>query len=394
MAWMIDEARLDPNQREIFNSSIDKNIWIKGFAGSGKSVLLIHKLRKILRDNPNTQTCVVVYTWSMIDMFKTGMNELGMPHTIPVITYLKFEKQPNEQKYDYIFCDEVQDLPESTLVLMKNRLKPNGKIVVAGDSNQSIYIGKVEATEIGKILNANEIGLNYVHRVTRTIINAIQKLLPSTNIWSANREFTPPDRSIILCQSNKEEDEVEYIYKEALKGPDSSSSDRQETSVILIPTQVDLIKFSQLILKRRNAPLWVEKKNSFGDNPDFENLNSHFKSNNIRLQYVGNGNGSLEKAEINKDAILMTYHSSKGLDFNNVFLPFMSWDLFISKYKPDVLLMVAMTRSKKNLCISFTGNLHSKIEMLTLDESIDITKIEIQPTRTNQKDNEEIDLGF
>jgi hypothetical protein len=394
MAWMIDEAKLDPNQREIFNSNIDKNMWIKGFAGSGKSVLLIHKLRKILRDKPNAQTCVVVYTWSMIDMFKTGMNELGIPATIPVITYFKFEKQPNEQKYDYIFCDEVQDLPESTLELMKKRLKPNGKIVVAGDSNQSIWPNRVDTDQIGIILNANEIGLNYVHRVTRTIINAIQKLLPSTNIWSANREFTPPDRSILLCQSNKEEDEVEYIYREALKGPDSSSSDRQETSVILIPTYVDLIKFSQLILKRKNASLWVEKKNSFGDNPDFENLNYHFKSNNIRLQYVGNGNGSLEKAEKNKDAILMTYHSSKGLDFNNVFLPFMSWDLFISKYKPDVLLMVAMTRSKKNLCISYTGNLHSKIEMLTLDESIDITKIEIQPTKTNQKDNKEIDLGF
>jgi len=394
MGWIIEEARLDPNQREIFNSNIDKNLWIKGFAGSGKSVLLIHKLRKILRDNPNAQTCVVVYTWSMIDMFKTGMNELGMSNTIPVITYFKFEKQPQEQKYDYIFCDEVQDLPESTLELMKNRLKPNGKVVVAGDSNQSIWPNRVDTGQIGIILNANEIGLNYVHRVTRTIINAIQKLLPSTNIWSANREFTPPDRSILLCQSKKEENEVEYIYKEALKGPDSSSSDRQETSVILIPTQKDLIKFSQLVLQHKNAPLWVEVMNNFGDNPDFENLNSHFKSNNIRLQYVGNGNGSLEKAEKNKDAILMTYHSSKGLDFNNVFLPFMAWDLFISKYKPDVLLMVAMTRSKKNLCISYTGNLHPKIEMLTLDESIDITKIEIQPTRTNQQNNEEIDLGF
>ena len=206
MAWMIDEARLDPNQREIFNSSIDKNMWIKGFAGSGKSVLLIHKLRKILRDNPQTQTCVVVYTWSMIDMFKTGMNELGMPNTIPVITYLKFEKQPIEQKYDYIFCDEVQDLPESTLFLMKNRLKPNGRIVVAGDSNQSIYVGKVEATEIGKILNADEIGLNYVHRVTRTIINAIQKLLPSTNIFNAYHssyiaEITSKDSKLLTCSA-------------------------------------------------------------------------------------------------------------------------------------------------------------------------------------------------
>ena len=87
----------------------------------------------------------------------------------------------------------------------------------------------------------------------------------------------------------------------------------------------------------------------------------------------------------------MTYHSSKGLDFNNVFLPFMAWDLFISDYKPDVVLMVAMTRSKKNLCISYTGNLHPKIEMLTLDKAIDITEIPIKATSTNKTNSEEID---
>jgi hypothetical protein len=303
MAWMIDEDKLDPNQREIFNSSIDNNIWIKGFAGSGKSVLLIHKLRKILRDKPNTQACVVVYTWSMIDMFKTGMNELGISNTIPVITYLNFERQPQDQKYDYIFCDEVQDLPESTLVLMKNKLKNNGKIVVSGDSNQSIWPNRVDTKQIGNILNANEIGLNYVHRVTRTIINAIHKLIPSTNIWSANKEFTPPDRSILLFKAQREEEEVEYIYKEALKGPDSSSGDRQETSVILIPTHDAIIKFSQLLLKQLKKPLWTEIKDDFGKNPNYISLNSHFKDNGVRMQYVGNSNknGSLQNAESQKE---------------------------------------------------------------------------------------------
>jgi len=394
MAWMIDEAKLDPNQRDIFNSSIDTNIWIKGFAGSGKSVLLIHKLRKILKDKPTTQTCVVVYTWSMIDMFKTGMNELGIPNSIPVITYLNFEKQPLDQKYDYIFCDEVQDLPESTLMLMKNKLKANGKIVVSGDSNQSIWPNRVDTGQIGKILNANEIGLNYVHRVTRTIINAIHKLIPSTNIWSANKEFTPPDRSILLCQANREEEEVEYIYKEALKGPDSSAGDRQETSVILLPTHENIIKFSQLLLKQLQKPLWIEKKDDFGKNPDYVSLNAHFKSIDVRIQYIGNRFGSLEKAEKNKDVILMTYHSSKGLDFSNVFLPFLSWDLYIDNYKPDTLLMVAMTRSKKNLCISYTGNLHQKIELLRLDSAIDITEISVTPPKKNNSNNDEIDLGF
>jgi hypothetical protein len=233
-----------------------------------------------------------------------------------------------------------------------------------------------------------------VHRVTRTIINAIHKLIPSTNIWSANKEFTPPDRSILLCQANREEEEVEYIYKEALKGPDSSAGDRQETSVILIPTHVAIIKFSQLLLKQLQKPLWIEKKDDFGKNPDYVSLNAHFKSNDVRIQYIGNRFGSLEKAEKNKDVILMTYHSSKGLDFSNVFLPFLSWDLYIDNYKPDTLLMVAMTRSKKNLCISYTGNLHHKIELLRSDSAIDITEISVTPPKKNNSDNEEIDLGF
>jgi superfamily I DNA/RNA helicase len=396
MAWMVEHNKFDPRQKEVFESKIDKNLWIKGFAGSGKSIVLIHKLQKLLEDNSNLQVCVVVYTWSMIDMFKTGMKSIGFPDTIPVITYLNFEKQSPDQKYDYIFCDEVQDLPESTLMLMKNKLKPNGKIVVSGDSNQSIWPNRVDPGQIGIILNADEVGLTYIHRVTRTIINAVQKLIPATNMWSAGKEHTPPDRSILLCQANREEEEVEYIYKEALKGPDSSAGDRQETSVILIPTHDDITKFSQLLLKQLQKPLWIEKKDNFGKNPDYVSLNAHFKANDVRIQYVGNSNknGSLQNAESQKDIILMTYHSSKGLDFSNVFLPFFSWDLYIDRYKPDTLLMVAMTRSKKNLCISYTGNLHHKIELLRSDSAIDITEISVTPPKKNNSVNDEIDLGF
>jgi superfamily I DNA/RNA helicase len=54
-------------------------------------------------------------------------------------------------------------------------------------------------------------------------------------------------------------------------------------------------------------------------------------------------------AESNKDIIVMTYHSSKGLDFDNVFLPFLNNSLFISPYNEETLFMVAITRSKKNL---------------------------------------------
>lgn len=395
---MISEERLDPNQKEIFNSKIDKNLWIKGFAGSGKSVLLVHKLRKVLNEKPNAKVCMVVFTRSMIDMFQTGMRELGMPSSIPVITYFKFKKEAHFSQYDYIFCDEVQDLPPSILMLMKNALTTNGRIVVAGDSNQSIYekapsLGEatVSPEQIGVLLNADEIGLNYVHRVTRTIINAIQRLLPKTNIWSANREFTPPDRSIALCKAEIEETEVEYIYKEALKGPNSSGRDRKESSVILLPTKNAITKFIDYLLESLGVAKWKETVDHFG-NPDYDDLNKHLRTNGIHLQYLGNGIGSIENAEEHRDVIIMTYHSSKGLDFDNVFLPFLSWDLFISKHKPDVLLMVAMTRSKKNLSISYTGNPHPLLKSFISDTTI-VTEITIGAS-VSSSSIDEIELDF
>lgn len=395
MAWMIDIERLDPNQKEIFNRKLETNIWIKGFAGSGKSVLLIHKLKKILYDEPEVKVCIVVYTWSMIDLFKTAMNELGMSSTIPVITYLKFDKEPIEKKYDYIFCDEVQDLPENVLVLMNNKLNSDGKIIVAGDSNQSIYEGKVDPQKIGEILGgAKEESLFYVHRLTRTIMNAVQKILPSANMWGAGKEYTQPDKSIFLNKAEKEENEVEFVYNEALKGPDSSYGNAQETSAILIPTRKNIIKFIQLLLQHFETPLWIEKKADKFGNLDFVDLNNHLRQNNIRIQYIGNGTGSLEDAVQKKDIILMTYHSSKGLDFDNVFLPFMAWDLFIDKFKPATLLMVAITRTKKNLCISYTGNLHDKIKMLTFDKSIDIIERSIGVEKKAESDNDGFDIGL
>jgi superfamily I DNA/RNA helicase len=399
MAWMISEEKLDPNQKEIFKKPIDRNLWIKGFAGSGKSVLLIHKLRKILKDNPNANTCVVVFTWSMIDMFKTGMKELNLSDTIPVITYFKF-KDLGTNTYDYIFCDEVQDLPESILVLMKNRLKHKGKIIVSGDSNQSIYElapGLMEPTvnpdDIGKVIDADEIGLNYVHRVTRTIINAIQKLLPRTNIWAANREFTPPDRSIALYKSSRQEDEVKYVFEEALKGPNSSGRDKIETSVILLPRHDEIINFIQILLSQKGCASWTEKKDRYGKNPDYDDLNRYLASNSIKLQYVGNGKGSLQDAERNRQVIIMTYHSSKGLDFDNVFLPFLSWDLSISKTKSDILLMVAMTRSKKNLTITYSGNPHALLEKFINDDAI-VTPISVNNNKGNLSNLNDIELDF
>ena len=53
MAWMVKYDKLDDDQKDFVDKEINNtgNIWIQGFAGSGKSVMLIHALRKKIDKN-------------------------------------------------------------------------------------------------------------------------------------------------------------------------------------------------------------------------------------------------------------------------------------------------------------------------------------------------------
>ena len=361
MAWMIREDQLDPQQKDFVNNEARRegNIWVKGFAGSGKSVLLVHSLKDILRREPNATAAVVLYTHSLIDVFKTGMKEIGLSTTIPVMTYYEFVDR-NTSSYDYILCDEVQDLPAKVLFSMKNRAK---KILVAGDSNQSIYTTDpkwreptVNPTQIGDIINARAFSLNMIHRLTRSIISAVQKLLPDMNIFGAARDTSKVDVNIRLCEAHNEQEEIEYVFKESQKGTAVG-----ESSVILLPTHKAIEKFIELLYKVNKKNLVSIPKDKW-NKPDYNSLNRQLINSNIKAQFVGSGYGSLKDAENNKHTIIMTYHSAKGLDFDNVFLPFLNSSLYITPNNEETLFMVAITRSRKNLYLSYFGYTHNLVD--------------------------------
>ena len=393
MSWMVREDQLDFNQKEFINveSKKEGNIWINGFAGSGKSVLLIHCLTDVLAREPNAKVVVIVYTWSLIDMFKTGLKDIGIEQDISIITYYEFTDK-TVGNFDYIFCDEVQDLPAKVLTDMKNRSK---KLIVSGDSNQSIYdvdpkwrLKSVEPSEIGGIIEAKAYGLDTIHRLTRSIISAVQQLLPIMNIWSSKRDVTKVDVSIRLCKANDTEEEVTYIFNESQK-----FAAVNESSVVLLPRHKDIIHFVQKVLISKGKEEWkfvgskwdLQKPIEY-QTPDYENLNRYLKSVDIKMQYVGNGKGSFAGVLKNKDTILMTYHSAKGLDFDNVFIPFLTKNLQISQTKPLVLFMVAMTRSKKNLYLTYSNDLHSYVDKFRKEcTEINITEL-INPVSSTSVD--------
>lgn len=109
--------------------------------------------------------------------------------------------------------------------------------------------------------------------------------------------------------------------------------------------------------------------------------------------YFGNSHGELTKGETEPMVYLMTFHSSKGLDYRNVFIPGMRDGTTIVNHMaleedPELdrrLLFVAVTRSRENLFISYSGpKSHRLLERLPAS-----VVIKVSTENSTQDDDEE-----
>ena len=358
MAWIVPENKIDEQQRD-FIDNVDitrKNVWIKGFPGSGKSVLLAHTLRKIKTKDNRASVLVVVFTHSLIKMFEAAFAEMG--YRVNIVTFYDFMK--SSSSYDYILSDEVQDLTPRVLQAMNARAR---HVIVAGDSNQSIYDmdpqfreATVSPSQINSLLSSRDFELGIIHRLSSSIINAVQKFLPRLNIFSAKRDLTKVTTQVRLCEAHNNEEEVKYIMREARKAVNVG-----QTAGVLIPTQDKILSFIQTVIRLEGKVPWDVRTNNWGKT-DYSALNRYLSSNGIPMQYVGNRYGQF--TENTNKVCVMTYHSSKGLDFDNVFLPFLNNSLFIvsDETLSKTLFMVAMTRSRNNLYLTYNGYKHDYLK--------------------------------
>lgn len=346
------QAFLDKVSTFVDNSSFSfRNQWIQGFAGSGKSVLLAYSAKTILTKKPNSRILVVVFTQSLVEMFKADFREIGLANKVTIDTFYGFMKGGTH--YDYILCDEVQDLTPRVIREMDAR---SSNIIVAGDSNQSIFESDprwreatVTPSEIGRLINGDQYELGVIHRLSRSIIDAVQRFLPRMNIFSSKRDMTKEDTQIRLCEAPSEAKEVKYIMEQATKAVNVG-----DTTAILIPTAPRIIQFVNQALRDAGKPEWVETTNNWG-RVDYGSMNSHLRSQGLKMQYVGNGYGSFDEKD--HRVIIMTFHSAKGLDFENVFIPYANASMYIcpNDSLAKTLFMVAMTRTRKNLYITYSG---------------------------------------
>ena len=86
----------------------------------------------------------------------------------------------------------------------------------------------------------------------------------------------------------------------------------------------------------------------------------------------------------------MTYHSAKGIDFDKVFLPFKNQVPDSMSDIEKTLLMVAMTRSRQDLYISYTTSLDRNVQaFLNVCKVVDLENINSKPLFGSDENGED-----
>lgn len=362
MQWMITEDKLGADQVNVIDEIVkisDKPIWIKGHAGSGKSVLLLHSLADYLILNPNARVTVVVFTKALVDMLSVGLSQIpklnGKNIPVQTIYQLKHKMENNHSKYDAIFCDEIQDLPIDFIKSIKSFCT---HLIIAGDAEQSIYniVPVFEARparpqEIKDSIIPIERNLGIIYRLTTSILNVLKRVFPAMLADMPN--IANADTQIKLFEADTLDKEINFCWNDIKKTNTLRSS---EVSAVLISTHDAIVYFVNKVLELEGKNTWIRVSKS-DDNPNYDLMNEHLKNVQIPLMYIGNGHGSLVDADTHNKVAIMTYHSSKGLDFDYVYLPLVNNKMYIHSNE-NSLLLVALSRSKSGLFISYTDVLY------------------------------------
>jgi len=345
MNWMVPERRLDEYQLSVLQSCGNLNgstQWIQGFAGSGKSVLLVHLVQRCLTEDPNLSICVAAFTHALKDLLYTGLAE-HFRVSIKVMTYHSF--LADKIKYDIVAVDEIQDIPGGDIQKIK-RLA--GYMVVAGDNDQSIYQGST-VEQIQAVLNPNIHRLVTIYRLTQKIKDIVQTILPNSQIENAP-SARMQEVEITLAKAETKDEEIKWVWEKCCQYAQVG-----DPTVILLPNHREIQNFIRKICEIKGVDL--PTFSDFGGR-SYKPTNELFEKSGIDLRFLGNNFGELSESDNHALTYIMTYHSAKGLDFLNVFLPHLDRGkkFFNDPEIEPRLFFVAMTRSRRNLFLSHSSD--------------------------------------
>lgn len=340
----------------------DKNHWVKGFAGSGKTIVLTHVLEHLATAKKPVKVCFATFTHALKDLVESGLSEKAKLK-IDISTFNGLANLRDD--YDLVVADEMQDIPSRILPTLAEKANV---FVIAADLDQSIYRSACSVSELNaSVRPAKRHQLREIHRINENVFEIATSVYTDAKIVS--RKFRPGDEQARIHPGLSMQDEFVTMFDEAVR-----VSAKESPSAILLPSKALLDKFIVTIASANSyAPDPPSVKNrehhEIGEQADpFKKINEYLKKSKSPLQVFGSGSGSLYESDTRKMVYLMTYHSAKGLDFANVFLPHLTKEISLEPMKGASdgqerrLFFVASTRARERLYLSYHGEPHRFIK--------------------------------
>lgn len=372
MTWRPAVSSLS-NQQSTALRTIQKNIegrgdivtWINGMAGNGKTVVMLYAAETLCKIYPEKSLCFVTYTHALKDLFYESLLP-EFQEVIDVKTHTAFMNE--NRKYDVVFLDELQDITEEDLSKIHNLSE---KLVVAGDFGQCIYPHKepISKDRFISLYKPSTIELTILFRLGPGLKRKAQILAPQQLIGSDERRTG--EQEILFKTFIDQREETSEIDQMVIRFAQPGSP-----AAILFPKKQKIDRYIDRWAELKSLPTPPDVYQS-GGKYDFEEMNRYFELHQNPeeplYQYFGNDQGAsaLNLSHSKSIVFLMTYHSSKGLDFSTVILPTLtSQSTLVSEEQSNIpgyestLLFVAMTRAKKRIMFCWSKQPHRLVVKL------------------------------
>ena len=335
-------TQLSKEQLEVYGASLEANMMINGAAGSGKTILGIMRAKQLA--SKGKKVLFITFTNVLNQFTQLAANAFGLTNVdimmLQDLTYKAFKKRIKDPKtlsdkqlaliiritgnYDHVIVDEGQDFD---LIIYNKIFKKLGNVhTVCVDRKQSIYTVNYSSDEVKNIFSPMmEKILDFTYRNPKNILRTSMEYFvnrfqnsPSELKGTKIKLYNETDGEVRLIHTNNEIDTIAKLIE-----------NRGENTVgVLLPNN-EAVKYFYDCLVDRDVGKIEYKYNS-----------EHNWENSINF--------------FNTDTKVMTYWSSKGIQFDSVVLPLLNNTYsdrigFSNKVEEARAFYVAMTRTKKSL---------------------------------------------
>lgn len=366
MDWMVPRHRLDAEQLAMLNEiqDGDGNYFVKGFPGTGKSVLLAHAYRDYRSTHPNSKICVLTYTRALAACLKDGIRD----ENAEIYTIQTFCTRLSLERFDLVLVDEAQDMhPEWGQCISRMA----ERIILFGDFGQSIYGGCLTEQDLLQIFCPKVLELRTIYRLTKSLKELVQSVFPNRPIEAEiGRLVADTDIQLLIKPDHEDENKIVAARMGRYARP-------QKPSAILFAYKGQIIRFLRIVCPEL-PPIILGS-----------GLNDNLRKLGYMFRFLGLGFYSFEESDNRSIVYVMTWHSAKGLDFESVALP----DLSNGRLRYDPLFYVALTRARRNLYMSYNGDDDSG-KMALVERCPNVKKVEDRSVSVAGIDAEDDEIVF